>query len=107
MTSKTRIKLPENPAVGDVIEVRALIQHVMETGNRKDANGQPIPRNIVNKFTATFANTPVFSADFGPGISSNPFIAFHMRVPGPGEFVFTWTDDKGEVTVERTPMFVG
>jgi sulfur-oxidizing protein SoxZ len=107
MAGKTRIKLPENPAVGDVIEVRALVRHIMETGNRKDANGQPIARNIINKFTATFAGTPVFSANFGPGISANPFIAFHMRVPGPGEFVFTWTDDQGVVTTERTPMLVG
>ena len=107
MTNKTRIKLPEKTAVGDVIEVRALINHVMETGNRKDANGQVIPRNIVNALTVTFGYVPVFKAEFGPGISSNPFVAFHRRVPGPGELVFTWVDDAGVRTVERTPLLVG
>jgi sulfur-oxidizing protein SoxZ len=107
MTAKTRIKLPEKTAVGDVIEIRALINHVMETGNRKDAAGQSIPRNIVKSLVVTFASVTIFRAEFGPGISSNPFVAFHMRVPGPGEFVFTWEDDAGQKTVERSPLFVG
>jgi sulfur-oxidizing protein SoxZ len=107
MTNKTRIKLPDKTAVGDVIEIRALINHVMETGNRKDANGQTIPRNIVKSLTVTFASVTIFAAEFGSGISSNPFVAFYMRVPGPGEFVFTWEDDAGVKTVERTPLYVG
>jgi sulfur-oxidizing protein SoxZ len=107
MANTTRIKLPEKSAVGDVIEIRALINHVMETGNRKDANGQIIPRNIVKSLTVTFGSITVFVAEFGPGISSNPFVAFYMRVPGPGEFVFTWVDDAGVETVERTPLHVG
>ncbi len=107
MTTKMRVKLPEKTQVGEVIEIRALINHVMETGNRKDANGQIIPRNIIKSLTVTFASVPVFSAEFGPGISSNPFVAFHMRVPGPGEFVFTWTEDSGTTFVERAPLYVG
>ncbi len=106
MTAKTRIKLPEDAAVGDVIEVRALINHVMETGNRKDANGQTVPRNIIKSLRVTFAGVPVFTAEFGPGISSNPFVAFHMRVPGPGEFIFTWTEDTGATYIERTPLLL-
>jgi sulfur-oxidizing protein SoxZ len=107
MTNKTRIKLPETSAVGDVIEIRALINHVMETGNRKDASGTAIPRNIVKSLVVTFGSVTIFKAEFGPGISSNPFVAFYLRVPGPGEFVFTWEDDAGMKTVERTPLFVG
>ncbi len=107
MAAKTRIKLPEKTNVGDVIEIRALINHVMETGNRKDANGRVIPRNIIKSLTVTFGRITIFRAEFGPGISSNPFVAFHMRVPGPGEFVFTWEDDTGQTTVERSPLFVG
>ncbi len=107
MASKTRIKLPEKTAVGDVIEVRALINHVMETGNRKDAGGQIIPRDIVKSLLVTFGNVTVFRAEFGPGISSNPFVAFYMRVPGPGELVFVWEDDAGVRTTERTPLLIG
>jgi sulfur-oxidizing protein SoxZ len=102
--SKPRIKLPEGASIGEIIEVKALIQHVMETGNRKTADGKPIPRDIINSFTATFAGAPIFSAEFGSGISANPYIAFHMRVPGPGEFEITWTDDQGQKTVERATL---
>jgi sulfur-oxidizing protein SoxZ len=107
MTGTTRIKLPEKPAVGEVIEIRALINHVMETGNRKDAEGNVIPRNIIKSLTVTFGSITILKAEFGPGISSTPFVAFHMRVPGPGELVFTWEDDAGQTTVERSPLYVG
>jgi len=107
MTGTTRIKLPEKSAVGEVIEIRALINHVMETGNRKDAEGNVIPRNIIKSLTVTFGSITILKAEFGPGISSNPFVAFHMRVPGPGELVFTWEDDAGQTTVERSPLYVG
>jgi len=107
MTGTTRIKLPEKPAVGEVIEIRALINHGMETGNRKDPEGNVIPRNIIKSLTVTFGSITILKAEFGPGISSNPFVAFHMRVPGPGELVFTWEDDAGQTTVERSPLYVG
>ncbi len=57
-----------------------------------------------NSFTATFAGNPVFSAEFGSGIAANPFIAFSMRVPGPGEFELTWIDDQGNKTVEKAVL---
>ncbi|MDX2309435.1 MAG: thiosulfate oxidation carrier complex protein SoxZ [Hyphomicrobium sp.] len=106
MNNKVRIKLPEATAVGDVIEIRALINHVMETGNRKDATGQVIPRDIIERLEVTFGSVRIFGATFGPGISSNPYVAFHLRVPGPGELVFTWTDNKGQTWTERTPLYV-
>jgi len=107
MAAKARIKLPESAKIGEIIEVKALISHVMETGNREDGQGNPIARNIIHTFTATFAGNPVFSAEFGSGISANPFIAFFMTVPGPGEFELTWIDDQGVKTVERAPLKVG
>lgn len=107
MAAKTRIKLPETAAVGDVVEIRALINHVMETGNRKDAQGQVIPRNIIKSLAVTFGSVTIFRAEFGAGISSNPFVAFYMRVPGPGELVFTWTEDTGATYVDRAPLYVG
>lgn len=106
MAQKPRIKLPDQAAIGDVIEVKALVNHVMETGNRHDADGKAIPRNIIHSFRATFAGEEVFSAEFGSGISANPFIAFFMRVPGPGEFEMTWINDSGEIIIERTPLAV-
>jgi sulfur-oxidizing protein SoxZ len=104
--AKARIKLPEGAKVGDVIEVKTLISHVMETGQRKDADGKTIPRSIINTFKASFAGKEVFSAELQPGISANPYIAFFMKVPGPGEFEFTWIDDAGVKVVEKQPLNV-
>jgi sulfur-oxidizing protein SoxZ len=104
--NRARVKLPESARVGDVIEVRTLISHVMETGQRKRADGSPIPRFIVNSFTATFAGAEVFKAELHPAISANPYLAFFMRVPGPGEFEFTWTDDTGAKVSEKLKLNV-
>jgi sulfur-oxidizing protein SoxZ len=106
MTTKPRIKLPETIKSGEVIEVKALIQHVMETGNRKDGQGNTIPRNIIHTVKATFEGQPVFSAELGSGIAANPFLAFHMRVPGPGELEVTWIDDGGVTVVEKARIEV-
>lgn len=104
--SNPRIKLPEKAKAGEVIEVKTLITHVMETGNRKDKDGKPIPREIINAFVAKFGEQEVFRAEFGPGISANPYLAFMMKVPGPGSFEFAWTDDNGVKTVELLPLNV-
>jgi sulfur-oxidizing protein SoxZ len=104
--TRPRVRLPESAKVGDVIEIKTLISHVMETGQRKESDGAPIPRFIINSFTATFAGAEVFKAELHPGISANPYLAFHMRVPGPGEFEFTWTDDKGVKISEKTKLNV-
>jgi sulfur-oxidizing protein SoxZ len=106
MASRPRIKLPESMKPGEIILVKALITHVMETGNRKDADGKPIPRNIINTVTAAVAGKQVFKAEFGPGVSANPFLAFHMKVPGPGELEIVWLDDQGGRTVATAALNV-
>ncbi len=104
--NKPRIKLPDNIKVGDIIEVKTLISHVMETGQRRDAEAKIISRNIIHGFTATFNGRPIFQADLQPGISANPYITFQMRVGGPGEFEFTWIDDQGTKVIERARLNV-
>ena len=79
MSAKPRIKLPDSAKVGDVIEIKTLVAHVMETGQRKDKDGKPIPRNIINSFEAKFAGKTVFTAKLHPGISANPYITFFPR----------------------------
>lgn len=106
MATNPRIKLPDNARPGEVIEVKTLITHVMETGNRKDKYGKHIPRDIINTFVAKFGDKEVFRAVLGPGISANPYISFQMRVPGPGVFEFAWTDDHDVTTVATTPLNV-
>jgi sulfur-oxidizing protein SoxZ len=104
MTTKPRFRLPSPVKAGDVIEVKTLITHVMETGQRKDGSGKVVPRHIINLFTARFNGAEVFKAELQPGISADPYLAFHMRVPGPGVLEMAWTDDDGVRVVETVTM---
>ena len=69
MADKPRLKLPKQAKKGEVIQIKTLVQHPMETGLRKDPNGNLIPRKIINKFTCVFNGKPVFSADLEPAIA--------------------------------------
>ncbi len=106
MATKPRIKVPETAKVGDIIEIKTLVAHVMETGQRRDKDGKVIPRDIINAFTVKFAGKDVFKANLQPGISANPYISFFLKVPGPGEFEFTWIEDSGVKTVEKVSLNV-
>lgn len=99
--SEPRVRVPSSVKKGEVFEVKSLISHKMETGQRKDENGETIPRMIINKFTATFNGKEVFSADWAPAISANPYMAFYMKAEESGDLVLSWTDDNGE-TVTKT-----
>ena len=93
---KPRIKLDKKQAKkGDLVEVNALVSHVMETGQRRDSAGNIVPRKILNKFTCTVNGKEVFSADFEPAISANPYIQFKFRAQESGPVVLTWVDDDG------------
>lgn len=107
MATKPRIKLPDTAKAGEVIEVKTLITHVMETGFRKGPDGNIVPRNIITGFTATFGGKEVFKADLSSGVSANPYIAFKFKVPGPGDLELTWVGDNNEKVVEKVPVKVG
>jgi sulfur-oxidizing protein SoxZ len=97
---KPRIKLDKKEAKkGDLVEVKTLVSHIMETGQRKDDQGKVVPRKILNKFTCTVNGKEVFSADFEPAIAANPYIQFKFKAQESGPVVFTWTDDDGSKIV--------
>ena len=98
MAERVRIKLPDAARKGEVIEIKTLISHAMETGFRKDPAGKIIPREIINKFTCAFNGRPVFSVDLEPAVAPNPYIRFMARVEESGTFRFAWFDDNGSVT---------
>ncbi len=81
-----------------MITIKTLLSHKMETGLRKDKEGNLIPRMIVNKFACEFNGTTVFSADIDPAVSANPYFQFTAKVNEAGTFKFSWTDDDGNVT---------
>jgi len=107
MSVKPRMKLDKKQAKkGELVEVKALVAHVMETGQRKDSAGKPIPRKILNKFTCTVNGKEVFSADFEPAISANPYIQFKFKAAESGPVVLTWIDDDGSKIVGEETITV-
>lgn len=100
MSVKPRIKLDKKEAKkGEIVEVKALVSHVMESGQRKGSDGNTIPRKILNKFTCTVNGKEVFSADFQPAVSANPYIQFKFKALESGPVVLTWIDDDGSKIV--------
>lgn len=97
MADKPRIKLPKEAKKGEIIQIKTLVSHLMESGQRKDAQGKSIARKIINKFTCEFNGRPVFSCALEPAISANPYIQFDARIDEEGTFKFAWTDDDGSV----------
>ena len=106
--AKPRVKVPSTAKKGEVIEIKCLVSHTMESGQRKDRKtGEVIPRMIINKFVATYNGKEVFSADWHPAISANPFMSFFMKVEESGELVLSWTDDEGNTISETKKITVG
>lgn len=96
MSTKPRIKLDKKEAKkGDIIEVKTLVSHIMESGQRKDKDGKTIPRKIINKFTCTLNGRPVFSCDLEPAVSANPYIQFKFKAVESGDLKLEWLDDDG------------
>ena len=94
---KPRVKVPKKASKREVIVIKTLISHPMESGQRKDKEGNLIPRQIINKFTCEFNGQTVFSCDMDPAVSANPYMEFSAKVEESGTFKFTWVDDDGSV----------
>ncbi len=102
---KPRVRVPKKVKAGEVVTIKTIISHKMESGQRKDRKtGEIIPREIINKFTVTFNGTPVFDVDIDPAVSANPYFEFDVKVPEAGEFHFTWVDDNGSVYEKKSKV---
>jgi len=104
---KPRVKVPKKASAGDVITIKTLISHKMESGQRKDKDGNPIPRSIINRFTCDFNGQNVIDVTLEPAISTNPYFEFEAMVPEAGDFTFTWYDDDGSVYTETKSIAIG
>jgi sulfur-oxidizing protein SoxZ len=94
---KPRVKVPSKASAGEVVTIKTLISHPMESGQRKDKEGNLIPRSIINRFTCEFNGASVVDVTIEPAVSTNPYFEFDARVDASGEFKFTWYDDDGSV----------
>lgn len=92
-----RVKVPATASAGATITIKTLISHQMESGHRKDADGNAIPRSIINRFTCDFEGESVIDIAMETAISANPYFEFQATVPQAGEFQFRWYDDDGSV----------
>jgi sulfur-oxidizing protein SoxZ len=104
---KPRVKVPSSASAGDVITIKTLISHPMESGQRKDDDGNVIPRSIINRFVCDFNGENVIDVVLAPAISTNPYFQFDAKVPEAGDFKFTWYDDDGSVYEETKSIKVG
>jgi sulfur-oxidizing protein SoxZ len=102
-----RIQVPATAKRGEVIEVRILIQHPMETGYRVNEVGRAIPKNAIRLLTCRYNGVEVFRAAMSPGIAANPFVQFCTVAEASGELEFFWTDDAGVQESARQPITVG
>ena len=89
------INVPKKAGRGDIIEIKTLMSHIMETGFRHTAAGEIVPRDIITSFTCRYNGVEVFRADLFPAISANPFIAFFITATESGTFEFSWIGDRG------------
>lgn len=101
---KPRVKVPASAAAGEVVTIKALISHKMETGLRKDSDGKVIPRAIIHRFTCDLNGANVIDVALNPSVSVNPYFEFDARVDAAGAFLFTWYDDDGSVYTETKPI---
>jgi sulfur-oxidizing protein SoxZ len=82
---------------GSMVDVRVLMAHEMETGQRRDAAGKMVPAWFIQSVTATCNGKTVLSAQWGPAVSKNPFLSFRFSGAKAGDKVIvTWTDNKGD-----------
>ena len=93
--ARVLLRVPTSAEKGAVIEMRALIQHVMETGYRPNAEGVVQPRDIIWKFTCRYGGEVVFNATLSPAIAANPLITFPLRAQASGTLEFLWEGDEG------------
>ena len=89
------INVPKTAKRGDIIEIKTLMSHIMETGYRRTATGELVPRDIVTSFACRYNGEEIFRAELFPAIAANPFIAFFTVATESGKFEFEWIGDKG------------
>lgn len=104
--ARVLLNVPRSAARGEVIEIRALIQHEMETGYRPGANGKVLPRDIIRRFVCRYGNEVVFQAELFPAISANPFISFATVATESATLTFHWSGDNGFAQTETRVLAV-
>ena len=104
--ARALIKVPANAKRGEIIEIKTLISHEMESGFRHSNTGVAIPRDIITTFVAGYNGEEIFSARLFPAIAANPFITFHTIATESGVLEFRWDGDNGYAAREQVKITV-
>jgi sulfur-oxidizing protein SoxZ len=104
--ARALINVPAKAKRGEIVEIKTLIQHEMETGFRVGTNGQPIPRDIITDFICKYNGEEIFRADLHPAISANPFFTFFTVATESGSISFEWSGDNGFSAAETATITV-
>jgi sulfur-oxidizing protein SoxZ len=104
--ARALINVPKQAKPGEIITIKTLISHEMETGYRHDSVGQPLPRNIITLFTCKYNGEEIFRAELFPAISANPFFTFSTVATESGTFTFQWSGDRGFSQTESATIIV-
>jgi len=102
--ARVLIHLPEAAHAGEVVELRCMIAHPMETGYRVNNEGKPLPRNILRRLSVDYLGQRVFEAEFHPAVAANPLVSFWLRAERSGPLRFEWSGDQGFVQVEERQL---
>ncbi|MGY8638461.1 thiosulfate oxidation carrier complex protein SoxZ [Bradyrhizobium sp. 14AA] len=100
------INVPPKAKRGDVIEIRTLTSHIMETGFRHTAAGELVPRDIITSFTCRYNGAEIFRADLFPAIAANPYLSFFTVAKESGKLEFEWVGDNGYATTASASITV-
>jgi sulfur-oxidizing protein SoxZ len=101
------VNVPARARRGEIIEIKTLISHAMETGFRRTQVGALIPRDIIRRFVCTYNGTEIFRAELHPAIAANPFITFSTIATESGTIAFHWTGDNGFSVTQSAAITVG
>ena len=104
--TRALVNVPKSAARGEIIQIRAMIAHPMETGYREGVNGARIPRHIIKRFVCKYGADEIFSAELFPAVAANPFLTFTTIARASGTITFEWTDDKGETQTTSAEITV-
>ena len=104
--ARALINVPATARRGEIIEIKALVSHEMETGFRRTQYGASIPRDIITQFVCTYNGVEIFRADLHPAIAANPFFAFSTVATESGTIAFQWTGDNGFSAAETAAISV-
>jgi len=104
--ARALINVPKSAKRGQIIEIKTLISHIMETGFRRTETGQIIPRNILTELLCTYNGEEIFRATLYPAIAANPFLTFYTVARESGTISFKWTGDHGFEQTESASITV-